>query len=66
MGENEPRKGESGGGALPFPGSDMPPALQRTLARKMREERESGCGEGSDEMFREALRKAAQPKRSDP
>jgi hypothetical protein len=55
------------GRELPFPNSDFPPALQRTLERKMREERESGCeGEegATDEEFTEALRKVARHRRS--
>lgn len=51
---------------LPFPTSDMPPALQRTLARKMREERENGCADDAptEGEFMEALRRVARPQRS--
>ena len=58
-------EGEHHPEALPFPESDMPPQLQRTLARKLAEE-ESGDGASiSEPEFKEALQKVARHRQSD-
>ena len=42
--------------STPFPDSDLPPALQRTIKRKLEEEEDEGP---TEEEYREALRRAA-------